>query len=160
MVCAILVECIIRNISVKLYSIWTMVKQALYWIWTVVKEASFNKDVSIFSSGGNFAHQRWTACAILRGHYQEHFCEFIINLDQWLRRYCLKIFLFSALTAILFWRWSRTLMILYTVKPVLSGHSKTDKTKVFKTNGNLMKVESIAECSLGALCNTLTCIKR
>ena len=45
-------------------------------------------------------------------------------------------------------------MILYTVKPVLSGHSKTDKTKVLKTNGNLMKVESIAECSLGALCNT------
>ena len=45
-------------------------------------------------------------------------------------------------------------MILYTVKPVLGGHSKTDKTKVLKTNGNLMKVESIAECSLGALCNT------
>ena len=41
-----------------------------------------------------------------------------------------------------------------TVKPVLSGHSKIDKTKVFKTNGSLMKVESIAECSLGAFCNT------
>ena len=35
-----------------------------------------------------------------------------------------------------------------TVKPVLSGHSKTDKTKVLKTNGSLMKVESIAECIL------------
>ena len=41
-----------------------------------------------------------------------------------------------------------------TVKPVLSGHSKIDKTKVLKTNGSLMKVESIAECSLGAFCNT------
>ena len=41
-----------------------------------------------------------------------------------------------------------------TVKPVLSGHSKIDKTKVFKTNGSLMKVESIAECSQGAFCNT------
>ena len=40
------------------------------------------------------------------------------------------------------------------VKPVLSSHSKIDKTKVFKTNGSLMKVESIAECSLGAFCNT------
>ena len=30
---------------------------------------------------------------------------------------------------------------------VLSGHSKMDKTKVLKTNGSLMKVESIAECS-------------
>ena len=28
------------------------------------------------------------------------------------------------------------------------------KTKVLKTNGSLMKVESIAECSLGAFCNT------
>ena len=42
----------------------------------------------------------------------------------------------------------------YTVKPVLSGHSKIYKTKVLKTNGSLMKVESIAECSLGAFCNT------
>ena len=41
-----------------------------------------------------------------------------------------------------------------TVKPVLSGHSKKDKTKVLKTNGSLMKVERIAECSLGAFCNT------
>ena len=41
-----------------------------------------------------------------------------------------------------------------TVEPVLSRHSKIDKTKVFKTVGSLMKVESIAECSLGAFCNT------
>ena len=33
-----------------------------------------------------------------------------------------------------------------TAKPVLSGHSKIDKTKVLKTNGSLMKFESIAEC--------------
>ena len=41
-----------------------------------------------------------------------------------------------------------------TVKLVLNGHSKINKTKVVKTNGSLMKVESIAECSLGAFCNT------
>ena len=41
-----------------------------------------------------------------------------------------------------------------TVKPVLNGHSKIDNTKSLKSNGNLMKVESIAECSLGAFCNT------
>ena len=34
----------------------------------------------------------------------------------------------------------------YDVKPVLSCHSKIDKTKILMTNGNLMKVESIAEC--------------
>ena len=38
-----------------------------------------------------------------------------------------------------------------TVKPVLSGHSKIDKTNVLKTNGNLMKVKSIAECSKGSI---------
>ena len=41
-----------------------------------------------------------------------------------------------------------------TVKPVLSGHSKIDKTKILMTDGRLMKVESIAECSFGAFCNT------
>ena len=39
------------------------------------------------------------------------------------------------------------------VKPVLSGHSK-NRQKVLKTNGSLMKVRSIAECSLGAFCIT------
>ena len=41
-----------------------------------------------------------------------------------------------------------------TVKPVLSGHWKIGKTKVLKTNGSLMQVKCIAECSLGAFCNT------
>ena len=40
-----------------------------------------------------------------------------------------------------------TVMFDSTVKPVLSGPSKIDKTKVLMTNGSLMKVESIAECS-------------
>ena len=31
-----------------------------------------------------------------------------------------------------------------TIKPVLSGHSKIDKTKILMTNGSLMKVKSIA----------------
>ena len=38
-----------------------------------------------------------------------------------------------------------------TVKPVLSGHSKIDKTKILMTNDSLMKVESIAECSLWSI---------
>ena len=49
------------------------------------------------------------------------------------------------------------LLIIQTtdaVKPVLSGHSKIDKTMVLKTNGSLMKVESIAERSQGAFCST------
>ena len=34
------------------------------------------------------------------------------------------------------------------------GGLKIGKTKVLKTDGSLMQVESIAECSLGAFCNT------
>ena len=41
----------------------------------------------------------------------------------------------------------------YTVKPGLSGHLKIDKTKILMTNGSLMTVKSIAECSHGAFCN-------
>ena len=39
------------------------------------------------------------------------------------------------------------LKIRSIVKPVLSGHSKIDKTKILMTNDSLMKVESIEECS-------------
>ena len=39
----------------------------------------------------------------------------------------------------------------YTVKPVLNGHLKIDKTKVLMKNGSLMKVERIAECSNGSI---------
>ena len=39
-------------------------------------------------------------------------------------------------------------------KTCLKRSLKNRQTKVLKTNGSLMKVESIAECSLGAFCNT------
>ena len=41
----------------------------------------------------------------------------------------------------------RNKIMIPAVKPVLKGHSKIDKTKILMTNGSLMKVESIAECS-------------
>ena len=48
-----------------------------------------------------------------------------------------------------------------TVKPVLSGHSKKDKTKVLMANGSLMQVKRIAECSpLEHSAILLTCIKQ
>ena len=42
------------------------------------------------------------------------------------------------------------------VKPVLRSHSKIDKTKVLKTSGSSMKVESNSECSMGAFAILLT----
>ena len=51
-------------------------------------------------------------------------------------------------------RWQKSLRHLVanlnkmsTIKPVLSGPSKIDKTTTLMINGSLMKVESIAECS-------------
>ena len=41
-----------------------------------------------------------------------------------------------------------SLIRAHTVKPVLSVHSKIDKTKILMTNVCLMQVESIAECSI------------
>ena len=42
----------------------------------------------------------------------------------------------------------------HTVKPVLRGHAKIDKDLILMTTDSLMKVKNIAECSLGAFCNT------
>ena len=49
---------------------------------------------------------------------------------------------------------------LDTVKPVLSGHSKIDKTKILMTNGSLMKVESCRMLPLEHSAILLTCIKQ
>ena len=41
--------------------------------------------------------------------------------------------------------------IVIIVTPVLSSHSKIDKTKILMTNGSLMEVKGIAECSKGSI---------
>ena len=48
------------------------------------------KDFSIFSSGGPFVQRSRCIGAILVEHYEEPFCEIILNSDQWFRRCCLK----------------------------------------------------------------------
>ena len=48
----------------------------------------------------------------------------------------------------------------YTVKPVSSGLSKMDKTKVLKTNGSLMKSKVLKNASREHSAILLTCIKR
>ena len=57
-----------------------------------------------------------------------------INFVLWLQ-------ILKSTRPFLWWIWYDT------VKPVLSGHSKIDKTKILMTNGSLMKLKSIAECS-------------
>ena len=42
-------------------------------------------------------------------------------------------------------------ILIFTVKPVLSSHSKIDKTKVLEQFGSLMQVKSTAECSTKVL---------
>ena len=45
------------------------------------------------------------------------------------------------------WSFSGYLFAIYTVKPVLSDHSKEDQQLVCKTDNHLIQVKSIAECS-------------
>ena len=46
----------------------------------------------IFSSGGPFRSiVRNHLCNFSRGYHEEHFCEIILNLDQWVSR-CQKTF--------------------------------------------------------------------
>ena len=47
-----------------------------------------------------------------------------------------------------------------TVKPLLSSHSKIDKTKIFMANGIVMKVEYCSMLPLEHSAILLTCIKR
>ena len=46
-----------------------------------------------------------------------------------------------------------TFSLLYS-KTCLKRPLKNRQTKALTTNGSLMKVEGVAECSLGAFCNT------
>ena len=40
---------------------------------------------------------------------------------------------------------------IYTVKPVISGHSDEHQKLVFSTDNCLMQVKSISECSKGSI---------
>ena len=65
----------------------------------------------------------------------------------------------EALKCLCLGRRLRFLYLSHTVKPVFNGHSKNNNKKKTTTedliaNGSLMKVESNAECSLGACRNT------
>ena len=55
------------------------------------KETSF-KDITILSSSSFCSMEQTILCNFGEGHCDEHFCETIMNLDQWLTRCPLKIF--------------------------------------------------------------------
>ena len=76
----------------------------------------------------------WTTCiGIALWHY------------DWKSEYDQEIPLWSIIHT------SMTILYINAVKSVLSDHSKIDKTKILMTNGGLMKVENIAECSLWSI---------
>ena len=89
-----------------------------------------------------------------RGHFRNYSCEIILNLNQWFRRRCRlkkkfmddrKRPITKATRAKIRSLWRTSLEpLVNTVKPVLRGHLKIDKTQILMTNGSLMKVKSIA----------------
>ena len=71
-------------------------------IWPMVQKMSF-KDISYLELWWPFCSaERTYLCNFGRGHYEEQFYEFILNLGQWFRRSSLKDFLSGALAALLF----------------------------------------------------------
>ena len=59
-------------------------------------------------------------CNFSRGHYEEQFCEIILNLGQWFRRRChLKDFLSGALAAL---RFSRAEPFMKILKEDIMGN--------------------------------------
>ena len=61
------------------------------------------KDISYLELWQPFCLSEWNhLCNFGKGHYEEHFCEIILNLGQWFRRCRLKDFLSEALAALLF----------------------------------------------------------
>ena len=59
----------------------------------VVQEILF-KDISYLELWQPFClAEQNNLCNYARGHYEKHFCEIILNLDQWLKRKLFKIFL-------------------------------------------------------------------
>ena len=68
----------------------------------MVQKMSF-KDISYLELWWPFCSaERTYLCNFGRGHYEEQFYEFILNLGQWFRRSSLKDFLSGALAALLF----------------------------------------------------------
>ena len=71
-----------RNISVKLFEFGPVVQEISF------KNSSYLKLWRPFCSA-----EQNNLCNFSRGHLEEHFCEIILNLDQWFRRCHLKTFL-------------------------------------------------------------------
>ena len=54
----------------------------------VVQQMSF-KDISYLEFWQPFCSEEWNhLCNVGKGHYEERFCEIILNLDQWFRMEC------------------------------------------------------------------------
>ena len=78
-ICAILVEGIIGNFLVK-----------IFWIWTS-SSGDFIENISYLELWGPICSvEQIHLCYFSRGHYEEHFCWIIFNLDKWFRRRFLK----------------------------------------------------------------------
>ena len=81
---SILVEGNMRTISVKLFWFWTSGSGDFIWRYYLELCQPLSAEQNHLCNFG-------------RGHHEEHFCEMILNLDQWFRRRChFKTFLIQS----------------------------------------------------------------
>ena len=60
---------------------------------SVVQEEMLFKDISHLELWWLFCSAEGPFVQFGRRHFEEYLCEIILNLYQWFRRYCLKLFL-------------------------------------------------------------------
>ena len=125
--------------------------QKCYECWLPVTIARLSGDRTIISS-----NIQWFVCEYQRVWY---FWEHSSSLYLWEAK--LGKTLHLSPSCLTMWQTKTSYSIPYgpsektgfccTVNPVLSGHSKKAKTKILMTNGSLLQVQSIAECSKGSI---------
>ena len=96
------------------------------------------KDISYLEFWRPFrSAERNHFCHFGRGHYEEQFCEIILNLSQWIRRCRLKDFLSGALAAPTV-QWSETIYAI--LKKGITGNIlvKLYEIRTYRSGGDVV----------------------
>ena len=130
--------------------IWICLNVSLWLVYFQTEKICWTKMVMTYARWGIAA--RFYILSILRGNMKY---TFFLDTDRSVTWF-IGPFKHASFVLRYTWFWfDFTAMIKRenTVQPVRSGHSKTGKTNVLKTNGSLMTVNSIAEWPKRAFCN-------
>ena len=135
-------------VSMKWTCTWNVIRRGpqVQEIWSRHRCGKFDLPLWLTSKQGI-----WNICLF---EVHGHMCEQFSESNQGLRRYEVGTNSVHVTFGLLLWPWPYSGVPAGHInevdtysKPVISGHSKIDKTKILMTNDSLMKFKSNAECS-------------